>query len=269
MRQPAVAELFYPGTPDALNHTVQALLPKTNRQTEQQPACAVVSPHAGYIYSGSLAAQTICSVIIPETVLIIGPNHHGLGAPAALSREHWQMPSGTVTNNLELGERLLKHSRIVEADEAAHTKEHSLEVQLPFLQARQSNLSIVPLVLSRLSYSLCQELAQSIASAIADYQKEVLILASTDMSHYQSRSTASNDDAEAIQAIEAMDPSRLYSTVFNKKISMCGVIPVVVTLLASQILGARSSRLIGYTDSGYVSGDTAQVVGYAGIVIDW
>jgi AmmeMemoRadiSam system protein B len=266
MRQPVVANSFYPGSPAALDSEVESLIEKAGRIAAKN-CLAVVSPHAGYIYSGSLAAKTLSSVNIPETVVLLGPKHTGLGAAVALSSCDWQMVSGPVTNNREFGELFLRLCPELGVDELAHRDEHSLEVQLPFLQFLQNKLSIVPVVIGRVSFSLCQEIATALAGAIKEYQKDVLIVASSDMSHYESRSSSQKKDRKALDAIALMNPSMLYDTVSNNHISMCGVIPVVIALLSAQLLGAKSSELIGYTDSGYVSGDTRQVVGYAGIVI--
>jgi AmmeMemoRadiSam system protein B len=266
MRKPAVAGRFYPNSPAKLSQTVNELLPQGNG-SDPQKCLAVVCPHAGYIYSGSLAAETLGSVLIPETVILIGPNHHGQGAPIALSTTTWDMPFGNVPVNNELSTLLHDHSPHINMDELAHEFEHSLEVQIPFLQQLQKNLSIVPLVVSQISYDLCEAVGKSLASAIQEYGKDTLIVASSDMSHYEPRTNAEKKDRLAIQDIERLSPRDLYTTVLSNRISMCGVIPVVITLLATKILGANQARLVGYTDSGYLSGDTGQVVGYAGVII--
>lgn len=266
MRQPAVADRFYPGSPHALSLALQELFADC-KITKQQKAVAAVSPHAGYVYSGALAAQTISSVIVPGSVLIIGPNHHGQGAPVALSLDDWEMPTGKITNDRKLGTLILENSNKIQVDEIAHKYEHSLEVQIPFLQFLQKDLSITPLVVSQISYPYCEDIAQSIVKAIQDHSEEVLIVASSDMTHYESREHARKKDEMALRAIAQMDPQALYRTVFDNHISMCGVIPVAISMIAAKLLGADSSIEVGYTDSGYISGDTDQVVGYAGIVM--
>ena len=266
MRQPAVADRFYPGSPKALSQTISDLFPAPENITKSK-AVAVVSPHAGYIYSGALAAKTFSAVKIPETVIILGPNHHGQGAPVALSVETWDMPLGKVPTDQAIANHLLKISKYIEIDETAHKFEHSLEVQVPFLQMLQKNLCIVPIVLSRIPYATCEDVAESLATAINSSNKDVLIVASSDMSHYETRRNAEKKDHSALLCIEQFDPSALYHTVFNNRISMCGVIPVVIAMLAAKACGAQQSRLVGYTDSGYVTGDSDQVVGYAGVVI--
>jgi MEMO1 family protein len=266
MRQPAVADRFYPGSPKSLSLTLTELFPAT-QPTNKSKALAVVSPHAGYVYSGALAAKTFCSVEIPETVIILGPNHHGQGAPVSLSTDTWNMPFGMVPVDMEIANHLLDVSQQIKIDETAHQFEHSLEVQVPFLQMLQKKLCIVPLVLSRISYPLCEEVAESLAAVINSNSKDILIVASSDMSHYESRRSAEQKDLSALKCIERMDPLDLYHTVLDNHISMCGVIPVVIALLAAKACGAKQSSLIGYTDSGYISGDADQVVGYAGVVI--
>lgn len=266
MRRPAVADRFYPGSPGILSRTIQDLFPEP-RPAAQQKVLAAVSPHAGYVYSGALAAKTLCSIDIPETVIILGPNHHGQGAAVSLSTDTWEMPLGKVPIDQEIAEYLVKDSDQIEIDETAHIFEHSLEVQVPFLQLLQKNLQIVPLVLAHISYALCQRVAESLARTIKNSNKNILILASSDMSHYESRASSEQKDRSALEQIERLDPAGLYHTVHDMRISMCGVIPVTIALLAAIACGARQAQLIGYTDSGYVSGDSKAVVGYAGVVI--
>jgi MEMO1 family protein len=265
MRRAIVANRFYPGSKETLAREIDGYF-ETSQRTPGK-ALAVVSPHAGYIYSGALAAGTLAAVTIPESVIILGPNHQGRGAAIALSANSWQTPLGVVPVDQTLIDLLLELGPMVEVDETAHAAEHSLEVQLPFLQRLQPHLKIVPLVLSQLSFAECQALAASLAAAISAAGGGHLLVASSDMSHYESREAASRKDHLALAAIEAMDAEALYRTVFTERISMCGVIPVVVAILAAGLLGAEHAELIGYTDSGYVTGDSQQVVGYAGVVI--
>lgn len=266
MRQPAVANQFYPGSPETLSDTVIKLYPSF-RTAKKERAIAVVSPHAGYIYSGALAAKTLSAVQIPESVIILGPNHRGLGPSVALSGIDWDMVLGKVAVDMDIGNLLLEHSNHIQIDEKAHQAEHSLEVQIPILQLLQKKLRIIPLLISHISYPVCEELAQSLAHAISQSRKDVLMVASSDMSHYEARKSTERKDHMALKAIEELNPFELYNTVLKNRISMCGFIPVVIALLAAKALGAKAQRLVGYTDSGYVSGDTNKVVGYAGIII--
>ncbi len=263
-RQAVVADQFYPGNPAVLRQTLNTLIPAVQ---EKEVAFAVVSPHAGYVYSGAVAGETFARVQIPETVVILGPNHHGRGEALALGVSDWSMPLGKVPIERTLADAVLRRSRVIVGDDTAHLYEHSLEVQVPFLQYLQENLKIVPIVVSHVSYSVCQEAAMDLAAAIREFTAPVLIVASTDMTHYESRRSASSKDRLALERILAMDPEGLYETVVGNRISMCGIMPTTIALLAAMELGAREAELVRYTDSGAVSGDTNQVVGYAGLII--
>ena len=264
-RQPLVANQFYPEDPFFLLNALKELVPQVKHK---EKVIAAVSPHAGYIYSGATAGKTLGRIIIPEDVIILGPNHHGRGESIALMASGtWQMPLGDVPINSKLAELVLNNSNLINDDEIAHRFEHSLEVQVPFLQYLQKNLTITPLVISRISFDQCQELGLALARAINQYAKPVLILASTDMTHYESRETAGRQDQLAIDRILALDAQGLYETVLGQGITMCGVIPTTITLIAAQALGATRAELVQYTDSGEASGDTSQVVGYAGLTI--
>ena len=267
IRSPAVANQFYPGNPATLSETLDSLIPSVP-ETEKQTALAVVSPHAGYIYSGAVAGETFARVRLPKDVIILGPNHHGYGAMVGLMAEGaWQMPLGDVAINSELAKSVQRHSDLVETDEVAHRFEHSLEVQVPFLQYLQKDLTITPLVISHISLENCEKLGRQLAAGIKQYNKPVLMVASSDMTHYESRFSASSKDKQAIDQILDLDPAGLYRTVVQKGITMCGVIPTTVALMAALELGAKKAELVRYTDSGEASGDTRQVVGYAGIII--
>ena len=265
-RMPAVADRFYPGDPEKLRSTLAMFVPDVAEE-EKQPALAVVLPHAGYIYSGATAGATISRVQVPETVVILGPNHHGRGAPLALGSEDWRMPLGTVAIDRQLAALILRQSSNIVEDSQAHLLEHSLEVQVPFFQQVQPRLRIVPLVVAHISYQQCQAVARELAAALKAYPHPALLAASTDMSHYESRQQASRKDQLAIERILALDPEGLYDTVTTQGISLCGFIPTTISLLTALELGAIQAELVQYTDSGEASGDTSQVVGYAGLII--
>jgi MEMO1 family protein len=267
IRTPAVANRFYPGDEAELSQTVAELLP-TDR-SGMKKGLAVVVPHAGYIYSGKLAAETFARVEIPPDVILLGPNHHGQGALAAIMQKgHWDMPFGMVRLNEELAGCILRlNPELVKEDESAHRFEHSLEVQVPFLQFLQKDLTLAPLLLSPLSFPQCVALGRGIAAAIKEHGQPTLIVASTDMTHYETRAATAGKDKLAIERIRKLDPAGLYQIVEELNISMCGVIPTTVALVAAIELGARVAELVNYTDSGEISGDLNQVVGYAGFVI--
>ncbi|MBU4264121.1 MAG: AmmeMemoRadiSam system protein B [Proteobacteria bacterium] len=264
-RSPVVANQFYPGDPRILRNTLADLIPEG--PTAKKNALAVISPHAGFIYSGGVAGETFAAVNVPEDVIILGPNHHGQGPSIAMMAEgEWEMPLGTVSINVELAQ--LISDPVIKKDELAHRFEHSLEVQVPFLQMLQKNLSIVPLVISHIPYSHCLATGRAIADAIKKYHKPVLLVASTDMTHYEPRVSASRKDHLALEHIKKLDPQGLYDTVLGQRISMCGIMPTTIVLIAALELGAKHVQLIRYTDSGETSGDTDHVVGYAGLVVD-
>ena len=266
MRQPVVSDRFYPGHPATLTETVAGLL-VSGEEVEPRPALAVIVPHAGYVYSGGVAGETFSRVQVPKTALILGPNHTGRGRPLALGLEDWAMPMGRVPIDRELAVQILKHSEVIIEDEDAHLMEHSLEVEVPFLQYLQEELAIVPIVAGHVPYEICRQAGHDLAQAIAAYGEPVLMVASTDMTHYEPRASASVKDQKAIEQILALDSRRLYATVAEHRISMCGVIPTTIVLRAAVAMGASEVELVRYTDSGAVSGDIDQVVGYAGLII--
>jgi hypothetical protein len=273
IRQPAVAGHFYQGSPSALRDQVKRFLVS---ETKKVKALGIVSPHAGLVYSGSVAGAVYSRIELPGTFVLIGPNHTGLGAPVSLmARGSWETPLGAVRINDDLAEAVLSKSRRIHDDTMAHLQEHSLEVQLPFIQYLKRNFTIVPIQMMDTRLETCIEVGNAIASAIAECGAEsaeykaggTLIVASSDMSHYVSAETAKKKDHAAIKRILDLDAQGLYHTVRDEGISMCGYGPVVAMLTACKVLGATKADLVKYTNSGDVSGDYDQVVGYAGIVV--
>ena len=267
LRKPAVADMFYPGDENRLRAQVESFLRPV---PEPKTALAAISPHAGYIYSGGVAGAVFSQIRIPPTVVILGPNHRGIGAPVAISASGvWDMPLGSVLINEGLAKSILEAGSDckIDDDPQAHALEHSLEVQVPFLQILRPDVTIVPLALSRVDYKRCQEIGLALAKGIKHYAKEVLVVASTDMTHYESQEVARANDQAAIDKIVDLDPRGLYDTVTQNQISMCGVIPTTITLVACKALGATQANLVKYATSGDVTGDYAQVVGYAGCTV--
>jgi MEMO1 family protein len=264
VRQPAVAGRFYTDDPDQLREDLDTMVPRR----EAGRVVGLLAPHAGYVYSGKVAGRVYGEVKVPETVLIIGPNHTGLGAPAALSPAgEWLTPLGPAPINSRLSKLILKHAPVVREDAAAHRLEHSLEVQLPFLQYRNPRVCFAALCLSHLDFDSLAALGEALARAIKEYEDEVLIVASSDMTHYESASSAKAKDELALAEVAAMNPERLLKVCREKEITMCGVIPATVMLIAANALGATSSRLISYATSGEVNGDLHRVVGYASLTV--
>lgn len=263
-RSPVVAGQFYPGHSSELEQMVAGFLP----EEEKESALAVVSPHAGYIFSGSIAGSTFARVKVPKKILILGPNHHGLGHPAAVYPDgNWETPLGKTPIDTDLAARVLEQCPGATADEQAHSHEHSLEVQLPFVQYLNPQARIVPICLGHVPLDRLLQMGEAIGGIIASDREEILMVASTDMTHYESGEQARDKDMDAIERILDLDPEGLYSTVRERGITMCGVIPTVVMLAAARRLGASEARLVHYGNSGDVTGDQSQVVGYAGLII--
>jgi AmmeMemoRadiSam system protein B len=267
-RIPAVANMFYPGDKARLKEQLSTFVKPV---PEPRRVLAAISPHAGYIYSGGVAGAVFSQIRIPNTVVILGPNHRGIGASIALSASGiWDMPLGPVPINQDLAESILRVSTSgvkIEDDPEANVMEHSIEVQVPFLQFLRPELKIVPIAVSHVTYDACKEIGRALVQAIQDYGKEVLLVASTDMTHYESQKSAQAKDKLAMDRILGLDPKGLYETVTRHRISMCGVIPTTIVLKACKVLGAGKAELVQYTTSGDVTGDYAQVVGYAGFIV--
>ena len=265
IRRSAVAGSFYAGTRDRLRLQVEDLLPK---EVTRERAIGVVAPHAGYIYSGRVAAAVYSRVEFPDAFVILGPNHTGQGAGAAImTYGQWETPLGAVRIDAELGKAILAHSSVLEEDSLGHLREHSIEVQLPFLQYFERPFTFVPICLFSHEYAACQDVGQAVAKAVQGAGKRVLLVASTDMSHYISREEATLKDRKALDAILALDPERLHRVVRHEGISMCGFHPTTAMLVAAKALCATKADLVMYTDSGEVTRDLHEVVAYAGLVI--
>jgi AmmeMemoRadiSam system protein B len=267
-RTPAVADMFYPGDKGRLKEELTTFVRPV---PEPRKVLAAISPHAGYVYSGGVAGAVFSQIRIPDDMVILGPNHRGMGAAVALSASGiWDMPMGPVPINEALAASILKVSTSgvkMKDDPHAHAMEHSIEVQVPFLQFLRPEVSIVPIALSHLTYDACQQVGQALVQGIQDYGKEVLLVASTDMTHYESQESAKAKDKLAIDRILDLDANGLYETVDRHRISMCGVIPTTIVLEACKVLGAGKAELVQYATSGDVTGDYAQVVGYAGFIV--
>lgn len=265
LRRPAVAGQFYTDNSSDLRAEMATLVKES---PSRERAIGIIAPHAGYMYSGAVAGEVYGAVVVPSTVVILGPNHHGRGARAALSpHEGWLTPFGVAPVDLELAARIKSHAPIVEDDAVAHQYEHSLEVQVPFIQQVNPQARIVPLCLGFGDFNSCLALGAGLAAAIKESPGEVLIVASSDMTHYESAAAAGKKDQLAMDRILALDPEGLLTTCRKNGISMCGVIPAVVMLLAALELGAGEARLIRYATSGDVTGDRQQVVAYAALTV--
>ncbi len=265
IRQPVVAGQFYPGSASQLKVMIEKMV---DAEAEKQEVIGLVSPHAGYMYSGPVAGAVISRVKFKDTFIILGPNHTGRGKPLSIiSKGKWQTPFGDVEIDSELAQHLLSITRHLQEDDAAHAFEHSIEVQLPFLQYFRPDVRIVPITLSFASIDACKEIGKEIARAIKDTGREAVIMASSDMTHYEPHDTAARKDRQAIDAILRLDEDELFRRVEEHNISMCGCAPVASLIAAARELGATSAELVKYQTSGDTSGDYSAVVGYAGIII--
>ena len=265
MRKPAVAYQFYPGEPEELERTVSSF---EDREAAKEDAIAIIAPHAGYIYSGKVAGSVYSSARICDNVILLGPNHTGLGEAVSLMPSgSWEIPTGTTEINSDLAHMLIEESPLLSPDENAHLREHSLEVQLPFIHHFNPEVRIVPITIMHLNTGDCEELGRAIARVIKKYENEVLIVVSSDMNHYESDEVTRAKDKRALDRVLALDAEGLLKTTQDENITMCGVIPAAVAISAAKELGATSARLVDYATSGDTSGDYDHVVGYAGILI--
>ena len=266
LRQPAVAGRFYPGRPESLGRQLDQYL--GNELEKIQGAVGCVAPDAGYMYSGQVAGAVFGRLPKRSTYIILCPNHTGRGAPLAImSSGEWLTPLGRVPVNCDLA-KLLRHAcHLLMEDTEAHEDEHSLEVQLPFLQRSVGEFSFVPIALGVGGYSTLESLGHAIAQAIIPTADAVMLVASSDMNHSEPDGLTREKDHKAIDKILALDPQGLYEVVRREDISMCGYGPTIVMLTAAKELGARHAQLIKYATSADTTGDRDAVVGYAGIVV--
>ena len=232
-------------------------------------ALGAISPHAGYQYSGIVAGAVFASIRIPDRLVLLGPSHRTMNSNFAIIREgEWETPFGNISIDTKLADQIISSTKLVSEDMDAHRMEHSLEVQLPFIHYFNPNCSIVPLITTYFaSYNDLEELGKSISSSIKKLDEDVLILASTDMSHQVSQDTAKEKDFLAIDKISNLDPRGLYDVVKQQRISMCGFQATTAALVAAKELGAKKAELIKYQTSGDVTEDYNNVVGYAGMRI--
>jgi MEMO1 family protein len=267
IRHPAVAGRFYPSNPKLLIEKVHSYLSQTSKQKPVRAVGCIV-PHAGYMYSGHVAGAVFAALQIPQLCLVLCPNHTGVGrALAIVSEGAWETPLGNVAIDSSFAEALKQRCPLLQEDSSAHRSEHAVEVELPFLQMRQPQLKFVPIALGTSQFDALGQLGDAIADVIAAQNNHVLIVASSDMNHYESDAITRVKDHTAIEPILALDARALYDVVTQQHISMCGFGPAVAMLTAAKKLGASSAELIKYATSGEISGDLDTVVGYAGIAV--
>lgn len=275
IRRPYVAGTFYEGDKNSLLKRLEwcfkhelgpGKLPEVNENGERK-IVALVSPHAGYMYSGPVAANGFYQLAQdgrPDLFIVIGPNHRGLGASISVMVEGtWETPLGKVKIDEDVARKVVEKCKYAEEDDSGHMYEHSLEVQLPFLQYIYGSFEFVPICINLQTLSTSKDLGQAIASALQGI--DGAIIASSDFTHYEPQETASEKDSRVIETITKLDEDALFETVSRYRVSMCGYGSVASAIVASKLLGAEKGMLIKYATSGDIIHDYSQVVGYAAI----
>ena len=270
IRQPAFAGRFYPANAQRLRAEIETYTTAPAEADIQPkiPALGCVVPHAGYMYSGHVAGAVYRRLELPQRIVILCPNHTGMGEPLAIMSEGaWQTPLGNAAIDEELAAELKQRMPLLTEDEEAHHSEHALEVQLPFLQVLAPGFRFVPIAVGTGHFEVLSALGSAIGNTLAQQHEHILVIASSDMNHFESDSVTRVKDGRAIEQLLTLDPRGLYDTVREGNISMCGYGPAVIMLTAARKLGASKAELIRYATSGDVSEDKDRVVGYAGIAV--
>ncbi len=265
IRNSIVSGQFYPSNRESLNKMIEAFKPKDSSKIS---AKGVILPHAGYIYSGKVAVVTLAKVLKKTKIIILGPNHSGLGAKFGLwAKGSWKTPYGNIEIDEELAQRILDKEGVIAEDYLAHQGEHSIEVELPILKYFFKEFKFVPIACSRANIKDYQKAASQIFEAIKNEKEDILVVVSTDLTHYEPDASARRKDRLAIDAIVNLDEENLVSQIRKENITMCGEPSVSIALGCLKKMGARKSQVILYQTSGDTSGDYSSVVGYTGMVI--
>ena len=274
VRSPVVAGRFYPADKTALQEELKSYLVK---KTKIKNTFAIIAPHAGYIYSGKTAGATYASVDVPETVIVMCPNHTGLGYPISLHpAKSWSTLLGPIHADLDILNKIKQKLPQAEFDTSSQLKEHSLEVQIPFIQMCNPNAKIVPITLANMPFNIIQKLGAVLSELMIEQESRTgnrpLIVASSDMTHFESAVEAKTKDMLAIEQIKRFDTKGFIDVIQKQDISLCGIFPISVTMEAfSSYAKAKGipmyANLVDYTSSGAVTGDSNEVVAYAGLVL--
>jgi AmmeMemoRadiSam system protein B len=268
LRLPAVAGQFYPNNPKALAATVEKYTDTENQQSKVKVRACLV-PHAGYMYSGGVAGAVFARIALPRKILVIGVRHYPQGAPLAiLSEGAWRTPLGDVPIDSALAIQLRKECPALREDTVAHSREHSLEVELPFLQVLAPGFSFVPVAIGTVRFDELVEMGKGVACALQNIAEEILIVTSSDMNHYEDDEITREKDRKAIDCMLQLNPKALYDVCRQEHISMCGLGPAVTMLTAIKLLGATTAEVVRYATSGDISGNRDEVVGYAGMIFN-
>jgi len=266
-RRPAVAGQFYYSSKEQLLTQIEKLIFQPPKKID---AVACLLPHAGYMYSGAVAGHTVSSLNIKDKVILLGPNHTGYGTQFSIMTEGtWQTPLGEIKIDSALARQILKRCDLLKNDYMAHLYEHSLEVELPFLQYFKFDFQIVPIAFLSADVDALKQIGEAIALTIKEMNLtgSTLIVASSDMTHYEPQEQAQKKDKQAIEAILELNEDKLIERIKKLDISMCGFAPAIAMISAAKKLGANKATLVKYQTSGDITGDKSSVVGYAGIVI--
>ncbi|MGA3021011.1 MAG: MEMO1 family protein [Candidatus Micrarchaeales archaeon] len=273
MREPVVAGAFYPANAEMLREMVSGLIGKVEIDEKAiSNSCAFVAPHAGYAYSGQVAAYTYaalrsaCRKNAIDSLIVIGPNHTGYGEPIAISLEDWKTPLGTVKNDIELSKALAESSTVISTDETAHAREHSIEVQLPFIQKSVGNIKCVFICMGDQSYNASMMLAEAITKTCDAMKRNSAVVASSDFNHYESANIAREKDMPAIDALKLLDTVKFNDMLHRNKDTACGYGPITVAAMFAKNRGAKKGVLLEYSNSGSTTRDYGSVVAYASIV---
>lgn len=264
MRAPAVSGQFYPRSKNDLSREISRCF--AGVPSGEKDILGAVVPHAGYMYSGNTAAYVYSALPEADTFVLLGPNHTGYGSPVSVSSETWSTPMGEVPSDREFIKGLPK--RIIDTDESAHRYEHSIEVQLPFLQHRFREFSIVPICMGMQDIETAVDVGMELAEAVRKVKKKVVIIASSDFTHYKPDKVARDNDAYYIDSILEFDVPSFYRKLNERNASVCGFGPIAAMLTASKERGAKKTTLLKYSTSGDITGDFSAVVGYAGIIVE-
>ena len=266
VRPPVVSGSFYPGSKDKLIEELKTLI---DDKLEKRKVLGAISPHAGYMYSGRVMGAVFSKIEVPDSVVILAPNHTGCGAPYSIWPEgSWETPLGEISIDEELVSKILNSCNLLDKDKEAHVREHSAEVILPFLQYFNPQVRIVVIVIKSGNFNDLEIIGKSIGHVLKSISPSALVVASSDMTHYESQQSASKKDKSAIAEIVALNEEALYNVVQESNITMCGVHPAISMIVCSKERSATKAELIRYETSGDTTGDYDQVVGYAGIIVE-
>ncbi len=265
IRHAAVAGRFYPSNKTRLVSELKEFLVEP---PERKKVIGCVVPHAGYMYSGHVAGAVFGTLDLPKRFVILCPNHTGIGTPLSIMSEgEWETPLGRVKIDTDLARKLSRACTLLNEDETAHMAEHSLEVQLPFLQQRMPEFSFVPIAVGTGSYAPLERLGLAMGKLILEASEPVMIIASSDMNHYETDGITREKDQRAIDRVLALDPKGLFDVIKREHVTMCGYGPTIAMLTAARQLGATKGELVKYATSGDITGDRSAVVGYAGMIV--